>query len=190
MGPVAAKSYAGQQWVRAVPPGDPPAPTERARQEIDYGRRAKGYIFGALVPHSGAALTQDYAARSAANYAGFLEEVEGWLPPEAERVYAIMDNLSTHRATDVLLFSLAYPRWEFVFQPKYAAYLNLIEPWWKTLRGLALKGRRFETWAQVSAAICAATNYWNEHKHPYLWGRRRRHPHRRQPGVAALPKVA
>jgi len=29
---------------------------------------------------------------------------------------------------------------------KYAAYLNLIEPWWKVLRSLALAGRRFDTW--------------------------------------------
>jgi len=28
----------------------------------------------------------------------------------------------------VLLWALAHPRWEFVFQPTYAAYLNLIEP--------------------------------------------------------------
>ena len=26
----------------------------------------------------------------------------------------------------------------FVFQPKYAAYLNLIEPWWKVLRSLGV----------------------------------------------------
>jgi hypothetical protein len=32
---------------------------------------------------------------------------------------------------DVLLFALVHPRWEFVFQPIYAAYLNLLEPWWK-----------------------------------------------------------
>jgi hypothetical protein len=29
---------------------------------------------------------------------------------EVERVYAIVDNLSTHRATDVLLFLLTHPR--------------------------------------------------------------------------------
>lgn len=46
-----------------------------------------------------------------------------------ERVYAIMDNLYSHKAADVLLFALAHPWWEFVFQPTYAAYLNLIEPW-------------------------------------------------------------
>ena len=57
----------------------------------------------------------------------FLEEVELWLPAESERVYAILDNLSAHRATDVLLFMLR-TRAGDVFQPKYAAYLNLIEP--------------------------------------------------------------
>jgi transposase len=58
--------------------------------------------------------------------------VEEWIPKDVERVYAVLDNLTMHRAVDVLLFNLAYPRWEFVFQPTYAAYLNLIEPWWKT----------------------------------------------------------
>lgn len=61
----------------------------------------------------------------------------------------MLDNLNIHRAPDVLLFNLLHPRWEFVFQPKYAAYLNLIEPWWKVLRSLALKGRRFEVWAEI-----------------------------------------
>ena len=82
----------------------------------------------------------------------------------------------------MLLFALAHPRWEFVFQPKYAAYLNLIEPWWKILRSLALKGRRFETWPEIEEAVRRATAYWNEHKHPFLWGRRRRHRTARRPG--------
>lgn len=190
MGPVAAKSYPGQSLVRAVPQADPPRPAERAQQEIDYGRRAKGYVFGAFRPASGAALTKTYPARSTANWVDFLQEVEQWLSPDSERVYAIVDNLSTHRASDVLLFSLQHPRWDFVFQPKYAAYLNLIEPWWKVLRSLALKGRRFETWAEVEQAIAAATSYWNNHRHPFIWGRRRRHQPRRPSGIAKLPKAA
>jgi len=31
--------------------------------------------------------------------------------------------------------------------------LNLIEPWWKTLKSLAFKGRRFESWEQVEEAV-------------------------------------
>src|SRR5205814_2065163 len=52
----------------------------------------------------------------------------GGLPQEAERVDAIVDHLSAQRATDVLLFSLAFARWEFLFQPTSAPYLNRIEP--------------------------------------------------------------
>lgn len=91
---------------------------------------------------------------------------------------------------DVLLFSLAHPRWHFLFQPKYAAYLNLIEPWWKILRSLALKGRRFESWEEIVAAVEAATAYWNAHRHPFVWGRRRRHKAHRPPGGALVPRSA
>ena len=89
-----------------------------------------------------------YERRTTANWVDFLSQVEAWIDPAVERVYAVLDNLNIHSAPDVLLFSLLHPRWEFVFQPKYAAYLNLIEPWWKVLRSLALKGRRFESWAR------------------------------------------
>jgi len=189
MGPESAKSFPGQQLVRTAAGPAPTAPAARARQEIDYGRRGKGYIFGAFHPATGEAFTQPYAGRTIANWVDFLERVDTWLPQEAEPVYAILDNLNVHRATDVLLFSLAHPRWEFVFQPIYAAYLNLIEPWWKVLRSLALKGRRFDTWDQVCQAIEAATAYWNAHRHPFIWGRRRRHRSRRQAGIAVLPKA-
>jgi hypothetical protein len=62
-----------------------------------------------------------------------------------------------------------------VYQPTSAASLNLIEPWWKILRSLALKGKRFETWKEIEEAVEAATAYWNAHKHPFVWGHRRRH---------------
>ena len=189
MGPESAKSFPGQQPVRAVPRGAGER-AERATQEIDYGRRGKGYIFGAFLPATGDAFTAPYGGRTIANWVDFLERVDDWLPAQPERVYAIVDNLNVHRAVDVRLFVLAHPRWEFVFQPKYAAYLNLIEPWWKVLRSLALKGRRFETWAEIAQAVEAATAYWNAHKHPFIWGRRRRHQPRRRAGIGRLPKVA
>jgi transposase len=185
MGPEAAKSFAGAQLVDVTT-----HPAARAKQEIDYGRRGKGYVFGAFQPATGAALTWTATRRTTANFVAFLEHSDAWIAPDVERVYAILDHLSAHRATDVLLFALAHPRWEFVFQPKYAAYLNLIEPWWKILRSLALKGRRFETWEEICVAVEAATAYWNAHRHPFYWGRRRRHRPRRQPGIALLPSVA
>ncbi len=185
MGPESAKSFPGHRLIDQAK-----RPAERAKQEIDYGRRGSGYVFGAFEPATGEVLTWTAARRTTANFVAFLELAEEWVDPAVERVYAILDNLSAHRATDVLLFALAHPRWELVFQPKYAAYLNLIEPWWKVLRSLALKGQRFETWEDICAAINAATSYWNAHRHPFHWGRRRRHRARRQPGIARLPAVA
>ncbi len=186
MGPLSAKSYPGPRPVRPASG----AGGGRAVQEIDYGRRGAGYVFGAFVPADGAALTVPYPGRTTAAWVDFLGEVEAWLDPAAGHVYAVLDNLSVHRALDVLLFALAHPRWEFVFQPTSAAYLNLIEPWWKTLRSLALKGRRFEDWAEVCDAVERATAYWNAHRHPYVWGRRRRRRARRRAAIGRMPLAA
>lgn len=198
MGPTSAKTFAGRQLVRVrLPdthlPTPMPTPRARATQEIDYGRRGKGYVFGAFRPATGEAFTHPYLSRSTVNWVDFLVRVDEWIPSDVEVVYAIVDNLNMHRATDVLLFSLAHPRWEFVFQPKYAAYLNLIEPWWKILRSLALKGRRFESWQDICRAVAEATAYWNRHRHPFRWGQRRRHRIKRKSarasGIAVVPSV-
>jgi transposase len=154
--------------------------------------RGSGYVFGAFNPLSGEVFTLSYKQRSTANMVDFLQSVDEWLSEyfadgggggfsekirEKKRVFAILDNLQAHRSQDMMLFSANHPHWHFIFQPTYAAYLNLIEPWWKVLRSLALKGKRFETWQEVVAAIHAASSYWNAHRHPFFWGRRRRHRH-------------
>jgi transposase len=193
MGPQAPKATPGQEVVRAEPRVEPegaPRPAERAKQAIETGRRGRGgYVFGAFRPATGEALTRSYDKRNGANWVDFLEHVEAWVPASVSRIYGVLDNLPAHRITDVLLFVLAYARWEFVFQPKYAGYLNLIEPWWKVLRSLALKGRTFRTWDEVCHAVEEATTYWNKNRHPFIWGRRRRHRPRRRPGIASVPGV-
>jgi len=88
MGPEAAKSFPGRELVHAQPQPQAdgePAPAERAKQEADYGRRGKGYIFGACRPATGEALTLPYPGRTIANWTNFLEQVDGWLPSDAAR---------------------------------------------------------------------------------------------------------
>ena len=54
MGPQAAKSFPGEQPICVEPKdgadGGDRRPAGRAKQEIDYGRRGKGYVFGAFPP--------------------------------------------------------------------------------------------------------------------------------------------
>src|SRR5258708_33886187 len=98
MGPEAAKSWPGHRVLRTAPSEQPRRPAGRARQEIDYGRRESGYIFGAFQPATGAALTAPYPRRTAVNWADFLDHLEDWIDPTGARWYPILDSLSAHRA--------------------------------------------------------------------------------------------
>lgn len=156
MGPTSAKTYETSRWDEKRPHIAP-----------DYGRRGKVWTFGAFEPATGQAFTHCYDRRTSANFVLFLDEVaDMWYD---KMIYLILDNLSTHKTMDVLLWALAHPHVQFLFQPTYSPWLNLIEPWWKTLRSLALKGRCFQITEQIIHAIEWATDYWNQHKKPYVW---------------------
>jgi hypothetical protein len=107
-------------------PGRDGGGPELSRPAARQAGSAQGWAGQTFKPASGEAFTHPYDRRTATN--DFLGEVEAWIDPAVARIYAVADNLSTHSAPDVLLFSLLHPRWEFVFQPKYAAYLNLVRP--------------------------------------------------------------
>jgi hypothetical protein len=105
MGPPAAKSFPGTPLIDVTK-----RPAERAKQEIDYGRRGKGEVCGAFQPATGDVFTGTAQRRTTASFVAFLDETENWIDPTIERVDAMLDNLSAHRATDVLLVVLAHPR--------------------------------------------------------------------------------
>ena len=158
LGPLSAKTYSARRWSEA---GHPP------RVAPDYGCRAMVWTFGAFEPHTGDALTVGAERRRACDFTDFLDQtLQHW--PEGE-IIVILDNLSVHRSMEVQLWALAHERVWFLFQPTYAPWLNLIEPWWKTLRSLALNGRRFEGATDLIEAIDHETKYWNNHRHPYHW---------------------
>ena len=81
MGPEAAKSHPGYRVIRPDPTGERRV---RAKQEIDYGRRGSGYVFGAFQPASGAALTHPCDRRTTTNWVDFLGEVEAWINPRGD----------------------------------------------------------------------------------------------------------
>ena len=148
MGPVSAKTYPTERWSMV---GHLP------KVEADYGRRAKLWVFGAFEPHTGKAFTCCAMRRRSCDFVAFLEQLLGtW--PQGE-LFLILDNLSIHRSLEVRLWAVTNPRARFLFQPTYAPWLNLIEPWWKTLRTLALNGHHFEVATELVEAIDQGTNY-------------------------------
>ena len=133
LGPLSAKTYLGKGW---FPAGRP------LRVSPDYSRRAFLWVFGAFEPRSGKALTHCSHRRRSQDFLAFLDKIVlTW--PHRELVF-ILDNLRVHKTMDVQLWALAHQRVRFLFQPTYAPWLNLIEPWWKTLRSLALCQRQLD----------------------------------------------
>lgn len=158
MGPVSAKTYPGAEWKQGP---------YRATFEPDYGRRGKLWVHGAFEPATGQATILTSPRRDSTSHIQLLEQVIQEFP--ADRWIVIEDNLSIHISRQTRLALAAWPEIRVQFIPKYACWLNLIEPWWKQLRSLALKGRRFESRDEVIEALIAALVYWNEHCYPYCW---------------------
>ena len=161
LGPLSAKTYPGEEWQ--------PGPY-RATFEPDYGRRGVLWVHGAFEPATGEATILLSPRRDGATHIQLLERIVTTFP--ADRWLIIEDNLIIHKSRDVKTALLAWPEIQIQYIPTYACWLNLIEPWWKQLRSLALKGKRFETKDAVAAALIAGLEYWNAHKHPYTWKKR------------------
>ena len=110
---------------------------------------------GAFEPATGLATTLCSPRRDSARVIQLLEQVLQAYPARAWVL--IMDTLSTHVSRERQAALRAWPEVQLLVLPKYACWLNLIEPWWKQLRSLALKGRRFERLDEVIEAIVQAT---------------------------------
>jgi transposase len=158
LGPLTAKTYPGSEWVQNK---------SRATYEPDYGRRGKVWVHGAFEPATGEATFILSGKRDSASHMQLLEKVIQTFP--ADRLLIVEDNLSTHHSRDTKIALATWPEIQILFLPKYACWLNLIEPWWKQLKSLALKGRRFENQSELETALCSALDYWTEHRYPYRW---------------------
>lgn len=145
----------------------------RANFEPDYGRRGKLWVHGGFEPAIGQAVILTSLGRDSASHVQLLEKIMVAFP--ADRWLINEDNLSIHVSRSVKLALATWPKMQLQFIPKYACWLNLIEPWWKQLRSLALKGHRFETLDELTQVLNEGVDYWNK----------RRQTDRRQQLVAA-----
>lgn len=158
MGPFSGQVFPARRW---SPTGKPPTFTPT------YGQLQQTWVLGAFEPATGQALTSTTASRTQQKFIAFLDQlVETWTSGHAILIH---DHLSVHKTLNVRLWALAHPQVAFLFQPTYSPWLNLIEPWWKPLKSLALLGRYFDTVETFRLAIADATAYWNAHAHPFYW---------------------
>jgi hypothetical protein len=160
LGPVAAKSYPGPSW-------SPDA--YRPHFHPSYARHGYRWAFGALAHRTGAVCVETASTRDTAAWLHFLDGLETFTPPGD--AYLIVDALPLHWTLDTMLWNWGHPRFHFIPLPKRAAWLNLIEGFWKILRQRALAGRVCSTTDDVDQALQAGVTDWNRRPTPVLWNR-------------------
>jgi hypothetical protein len=99
----------------------------------------------------------------------------------------IADTLKTHQSVLVREWLEKCPRIEHTFIPKGAAWLNIIEAWWRMFRRQALAGVDFADSYEIDQATRVATRQLNRKASPWVWRRPPEPPrHRRRSFVYRL----
>jgi len=161
VGPVAVRDYPFACWSEGE---------HRPLFEPNYERRGFIWVFGALEPSTGHAHTAWYEQRTRFEVVDFLDYLpQAFQIQPDEKVSLIIDNLPAHKTVDVRLWNWGHPQFRFLWMPTNAAWLNLIEPWWRIPKNWALQGSRYQTKEETGQAILDATELWNQHPKPYHW---------------------
>lgn len=155
---MAAKAYPGPSWADDA---------HRPHFAPDYARHGYVWAYGALAHRAGRVLLVVAARRTPATWLQFLDRLEAFAPDG--EVYLIVDALPLHWTLETMLWNWGHPRFHLVPLPRKAAWLNLIEGFWKILADRALRGRSRRDSAEVAAALQAGVTDWNGHPTPFLW---------------------
>ena len=153
----------------------PPAPGwsadgHRLKAPLDYARGLdKIWVYGALCVRNGQVLTQTAPARNTAGYLALLQGLEHAFPHGD--LYLITDNLSSHSSGPIRDWLMAHPQIQQAFIPVGAAWLNLIEGWWRLFRRKAFAGQSLADHHDIAYVTALATAQLNRHAKPWIWGR-------------------
>jgi transposase len=169
----------------------PPAPGwspdgHRIKAPLEYSRGPdKVWVFGALRVEDGKSLTFTSRSRNSKSYLKLLKKIERVITRGL--IYLISDNLKIHDSALVREWLEGHPRIEHAFIPKGAAWLNLIEGWWRIFRRQAFAGQCFADSYEIDQATRVATRQLNRKASPWVWGRPAKPPrHRRRTFVYRL----
>ncbi len=156
---------------RNFPPAPGWSPTgHRIKVPLDYERGPeKTWVYGALCVRNGQALTQTAPSRNTTGYLELLQALDQTYPQGD--LYLVADNLASHDSGPIQNWLAAHPRVQHAFIPVGAAWLNLIEGWWRIFRRKAFTGVSLAGSDDIAYATRLATAQLNRHAQPWVWGR-------------------
>ena len=115
------------------------------RRDYEYKRLGTVSLLAGIDLQTGEAMPLVRDSHNSADFIDFLKMLDARYP-KGDTVRLVLDNLQVHRAKKVVEYlSTVESRFEFVFTPKHASWLNLIESFFSKMTRQMLKGIRVKS---------------------------------------------
>lgn len=167
-------SYDEKPGIQAIATtGEDLLPTEEQgviKRDYEYKRLGTVSLLAAIDLQTGEAIQLVRDKHSSAEYIEFLKKLDEKYP-KGDKIRLILDNLRVHSSERVKEYLASIPdRFEFVFTPKHASWLNLVEGFFSKMTKQMLKGIRVKSKDELIQRINKYFDEINAEPVVYHWG--------------------
>ncbi len=135
----------------------------------EYKRLGTVSLLAGIDLQTGEAIPVVSDTHNSSDYSCFLQKLDGKYP-KGDKVRLILDNLKVHKSAKVQEYLETLPgRFEFVFTPTHASWLNLVEGFFSKMTKQMLRGIRVKTKDELVARIYKYFEEINELPVVYHW---------------------
>ena len=136
----------GIQAIATVADDLPPTPEHGAiKRDYEYKRLGTVSLLAGIDLQTGEAIPLVRDSHNSSDYIDFLKILDARYP-KGDTIRLVLDNLKVHKAKKVIEYlSTVEGRFEFVFTPKHASWLNLVESFFSKMTKQMLKGIRVKS---------------------------------------------
>ena len=139
------------------------------KRDYEYKRLGTVSLLAGIDLQTGEAIPLVKGTHNSDDYIEFLKILDGKYP-KGDKIRLVLDNLKVHKSEKVQKYISSVPgRFEFVFTPKHASWLNLVEGFFSKMTRQMLKGIRVETKDELVTRIYKYFEEINEESVVYKW---------------------
>ena len=161
----------GIQAIGTTAPDLPPRPGKYpcVGRDYEYVRHGTLSVLAGIDLVTGTVIGTVEDRHRSQEFVAFLQKLDGLYPPEV-KIQMILDNHSAHTSKETRAYLQSVPnRFEFVFTPKHASWLNIIESFFAKMSKSMLRGIRVTSKEELRQRIEQYLDEINENPVPFRW---------------------
>ncbi len=140
------------------------------KRDYEYKRLGTLSLLAGIDLQTGEAIPLVSDTHNSNDYIAFLKKLDAKYP-KGDKIRLVLDNLKVHSSQKVIEYLETVPdRFEFVFTPKHASWLNLVEGFFSKMTKQMLRGIRVSSKQELEDRIYKYFNEINAEPVVYHWG--------------------